>query len=49
VRFIFRKIGNVLRFLQSNIYVVEKFFSIKWIFLNLKEQNQQKPTRKSNN
>ena len=29
VRFIFRKIGNVLRFLQSNIYVVEKFFLIK--------------------
>ena len=29
VRFVFRKISNVLRFLQSKIYFVEKFFLIK--------------------
>ena len=29
VRFIFRKISNVLRFLQSNLYKIEKFFLIK--------------------
>jgi hypothetical protein len=29
VRFIFRKLSNVLRFSQSNLYKVEKFFSIK--------------------
>jgi len=29
VRFVFRKLSNALRFLQSNLYKVEKFFLIK--------------------